>query len=319
MASFLGGHASWELRAYPDPDAGEGSDREQLQELDAFQCSAEFLHMLIQLKISGALSAKQACLLSYWASRGGLIGEGALLGAPPGKTGGTYSNKFDKVTGVNLRGHFYDLHVPCFERWSHSRVIRPIATSLVHNEIIKEVESTPTFWSDMPRLAETTSWGPVWLNHPLVRGDATAKVVPLAPYSDGVQYEKRDTVTGLWLINLASGKRHLILPHRKRIRCACACKGWCSMYAALELVKWHLKTFVEGMHPRRRHDNTEWSATDPCCDKAGAPLGFRGACLFMKGDLLELCKVLGYPIWASHAHPCFFFVRVHWRATWKHC
>ena len=139
---------------------------------------------------------------------------------------------------------------------------------------------------------------------PLVRRDATAKVVPLALYSDGVQYEKRDSVTGLWMINLATNKRYLLLVLRKRTRCGCACKGWCSVYASLDYVKWLLEILAEGIHPHRRHDGSEWQATNPC-DAARAPLGFRRACLYTKGNWLELCTLLGYPNWRSHANPCF--------------
>ena len=86
MASFSSGYSSWELRSYHDPDAGEEAS-ERDEDMDAVQCSAEFLHMLIQLKMSGALSANHVCLLYYWASRGGLTGAGGSLATPPGKVG----------------------------------------------------------------------------------------------------------------------------------------------------------------------------------------------------------------------------------------
>ena len=48
----------------------------------------------------GKLSAKQACVLAFYAQAAGMVGEGGSLSMPPGRTGGNYSAHFDRKTGM---------------------------------------------------------------------------------------------------------------------------------------------------------------------------------------------------------------------------
>ncbi len=77
---------TWEQRDYAQEGGDEGApseDEGRIDQMTATDCSAAFLQMLIQLKIAGALSAKQACLLSFCAKGGGLCDPGASLALPP--------------------------------------------------------------------------------------------------------------------------------------------------------------------------------------------------------------------------------------------
>eukprot|EP00969_Alexandrium_andersonii_P127422 5631904-Alexandrium_andersonii.AAC.1 len=59
--------------------------------------------MLIDLKQSGSLSARQTCVLAFWASKAGACGQVGKLAFPPDKehTGG-YSRHFDSIAGTRI-------------------------------------------------------------------------------------------------------------------------------------------------------------------------------------------------------------------------
>ena len=82
MAAPWDNHIPWEATPDPDFEEDEGADIEQLS---ADECAGVFADYLIQLKSEGVLSAKQACLLAYWANRAGVQGEAAKLAMGPEK------------------------------------------------------------------------------------------------------------------------------------------------------------------------------------------------------------------------------------------
>ena len=87
--------------------------KEQLERMSPKECGYEFFAMMVELKLKGFISAKTACVLSYWAKRGRLQEPGSDWALPPNRTGGHYSSHFDKVVGVDLHEDgFYNLHVP---------------------------------------------------------------------------------------------------------------------------------------------------------------------------------------------------------------
>eukprot|EP00959_Pyramimonas_sp_CCMP1952_P050596 1057192-Pyramimonas_sp.AAC.1 len=56
-------------------------------------------------------------------------------------------------------------------------------------------------------------------------------------------------MTGMWLINVVSGKRHLISTWRASLNCRCGCKGWHSNWVILRYVRFCLEALVEGRRP----------------------------------------------------------------------
>ena len=96
-------HQPWELRHYEESEAGSDSDEAEpgLDKMSYTQRSTEFLNMLVHLKVSGILSAKEACILSFWARKGGLCDPGGSLAVHPSKAGGAFSKHFDKTIGLD--------------------------------------------------------------------------------------------------------------------------------------------------------------------------------------------------------------------------
>ena len=54
--------------------------------------------------------------------------------------------------------------------------------------------------------------------------------MPWCLYMDGVAYSLSDTVLGIWIYNMVTGTRMQIALIRKRIVCACGCRGWCAYW-----------------------------------------------------------------------------------------
>ena len=62
----------------------------------------ELVNMLTHLKSNGTLSAKQACVLAFWAANAGACGEVSGMGVRPDQEAGEYSKRYDKWCGVNI-------------------------------------------------------------------------------------------------------------------------------------------------------------------------------------------------------------------------
>ena len=133
MAKHLVPDSSWEQQDFsefelpPDdiapalPPAGVASSSASAEfELDELSASEEFANILRSLKLNGTLSAKNVCLLSYFAKMAGMKGEGTSFAQPPGLQTGKYSYHFDRITGLDLERDAlnYVLHVPSTQRWT---------------------------------------------------------------------------------------------------------------------------------------------------------------------------------------------------------
>ena len=296
----------WDRKCADDYDLGDPTGP---AEFDAKpeECAEHFQDMLIQLKCSGTLSAKQVCLLAYWAKGGGLDEVGSKLALPPGRSGGNYSRHFDHVLGFNkdLRENFYEVPLPQVERWTASRVVESCAANLVHAQLAEEICSTKDVDRKVSAAVEASGWAHEYRLHEHVRGAAGNCVVPLAIYTDGVAFQARDSAIGIWFTNLANDRRYLVLALRKSRLCACGCKGWCTLYNAWKFVAWLLGIMACGRYPPCRHDGTPWPVGDVNRDLAGQALGYTAAAVLVKADWAEFCSSVGFPTWAHTRHPCF--------------
>ena len=179
-----------------------------------------------------------------------MIGHGAKLASKPNMTGGNYSAHFDKVVGIDLAGegsyNMIQLQVPGHQRCTLGRATLNCEASLAYHMLAEEV-TTPLLRQLVPDPRH--SWGQVYTEHPLVKAsEASDTVLPVALYLDGVAFQKRDTTTGFWLINLRTGRRYLLFCLRKRQVCRCAgvgakagavC-GWCSPVLHGSWTHWRL-------------------------------------------------------------------------------
>ena len=141
---------------------------------------------------------------------------------------------------------------------------------------------------------------PCYSEHPVVKSCWPAQCVPLAVYFDGVQYQKKDSCIGFFLVNLVTERRHLVCELRKGHMCRCGCGGWCSLRPIYCFLNWAFTSLAAGEHATQHHNGITFRATETSLiAKAGSGC-VRGALIFLKADLAEFGATLGFPTTATH-------------------
>eukprot|EP00969_Alexandrium_andersonii_P363555 15462198-Alexandrium_andersonii.AAC.1 len=85
---------SWQSwGAQPGPQWGDLEDDAAVNynEVPADVAGEELFALLVRLKLSGTLSAKQACLIGFWAHKAGAAGDVRLIAERPDAQSGKFS------------------------------------------------------------------------------------------------------------------------------------------------------------------------------------------------------------------------------------
>ena len=197
----------------------------------------------------------------------------------------------------------YEFTVPGHSKYDLTRTLHTLPSVTAFEALCNELAETPEFRFNF----DPAELPPVYHEHRVVRDGAAAgvDVVPTALYVDGVPYTKTDGVIGWWLVNIASGRRHLLVVVRKRNTCKCGCRGWCTFFAVFDYLRWALAAMAEGSWPTSRHDGAQWKDSDANRSVfAGSPLGYRAAVIHIKCDWMEACATFGFPTWTHSLRPC---------------
>ena len=141
----------------------------------------------------------------------------------------------------------------------------------------------------------------------MVQQNPGCLVAPVGLYMDSLPYSLVDSVLGVWLINLITGARHVLLIIRKKIVCNCGCRGWCTYYPILLWIAWCIECMAKGRFPDRRHDSTPFADLhdELRAVAASGALKHVSAVIKLKGDWAEFCERFGFPTWSSGMRPCF--------------
>ena len=287
----------------PSLDASDGEEPSSDDELPEADPGDEFFSMLSDLYFQG-LSANKFCILCHWAVKGGLRGPAERAAMAPGKDTGAYQKRLDKVLGfTDAISELYEFTVPGHSKYDLTRTLHTLPSVTAFEALCNELAETPEFRFNF----DPAELPPVYHEHRVVRDGAAAgvDVVPTALYVDGVPYTKTDGVIGWWLVNIASGRRHLLVVVRKRNTCKCGCRGWCTYFAVFDFLRWALAAMAEGSWPTSRHDGADWKDSDANRSVfAGSPLGYRAAVIHIKCDWMEACATFGFPTWTHSLRPC---------------
>ena len=87
--------------------------------------------------------------------------------------------------------------------------------------------------------------------------------------------------------------------------CKCGCKGWCSIWAVLNVWRWDLTQCSLGVRAGGRHDGRPFDEQNRV-ETAGAALPFVAAVVEIRSDWPAFCEVSGFRTWAHSQHPCCF-------------
>ena len=76
--------------------------------------------------------------------------------------------------------------------------------------------------------------------------------VPIGMYVDGVPYLKRGHFVALWVYNLLTGVRHVIVVFKKETLCQCGCRAWCTLWHVFTYFALALSVASVGIFPELR-------------------------------------------------------------------
>eukprot|EP00969_Alexandrium_andersonii_P294373 13010998-Alexandrium_andersonii.AAC.1 len=152
--------SSWQPRAplwqsvqppvQASPPEAPGPDGEQLmwEDDDDFynnctpqEAGFELASLLMDLKRQGTLSAKQGCLIAFWATRAGAAGDVSRLAFRPNAPSGHFSRHWDAATGSKItKQNWYFLPTPLSSRCDATRVEVDVSVLPPHELLVSECQ-----------------------------------------------------------------------------------------------------------------------------------------------------------------------------------
>ena len=113
--------------------------------VDADTAGHELMEMLISLKLKSTISARDACVLAFWASKAGAAGPVHKLALRPDAQTGKYSKKFDDVVGTDPRkGDVYMFPTALRPRHDAVRTWADLPAILLLEELVKGLRQEPS-------------------------------------------------------------------------------------------------------------------------------------------------------------------------------
>ena len=114
----------------------------------------------MELRSRAILSAKQVCLLAFFAHGPGCCGSVADLAFAPGKQSGHYQRHLDTVLKTDLDvSALYTLEVPSYNRYEGIRGTTPVYVYPPHEAFAAEVRANASLRDDLKKqgCAEVTA------------------------------------------------------------------------------------------------------------------------------------------------------------------
>ena len=291
---------SWELPAETGL-ADFNSENESEEEEDPGQ---ELFSYLLSEHSAGKMTAKQVCIISWWAAKAGVAALKPIAKSPATKGSGDFKRTLDKYLQQDLPDS-YSVPVSAYSRASAERMTWQLQCVLPHEMLQRDLDKL-----DMKTAMKQWEAPPNWQDHPVVKEAASdlepVPIVPLSLFIDGVSYAKRDSLLVISLTNLLSKSKFVVAILRKRMLCKCGCFGWCTLHGVFVWLKWALTILREGRHPAQRHDKQAWAMhEEKRLQNAGQRFGWKAAVLQLRADWAEIAHTLQVPQWSSAKEPCF--------------
>ena len=251
----------------------------------------------------GAKTCKELCSEAFLASRAGAVEIGDL-GVDPDALGRNHARHLREILGLrDLKGSFYFVNVPVYDKRTASRVLRWIPVRLPHEIFLKVHASDPTSM-DYKKQDPDEVMVSTYTGHPVVEDHGIAKTVPIGLYSDATPVYKSGSVLAGFCNITWQRKRHIMWLVLKKQMCQCGCNGRCTTDAIQSVINQSLNCLAAGVHMKQRFDGRPWREEDSQrAEKAGAPLPFHGAVTEYRCDWPEHCDVTRLKRWSARC-PC---------------
>ena len=262
---------------------------------------------LVDMKMSARrMTAKDVCILMWWAKIAGLRGLPSEFAFDPGAQSGKFSRHFNSVLGLDkdVEGS-YALRVPRRHATDESASL-DLPCLCLQEFLAAEIDESPDLESRLEETVRGGEWSAEYYNHPVVTSAAPGEVVwPLGIYCDKVPFVNRDSALVFYVYNLVSRVRHMPVVVRGSDMCDCGCQGWCTIYPVMVFLRWCVDSLAEGRLPRARHDGTSFTGADAARAAMAGEAGIKGAIIDILGDWSEIAHTWGVPDWSNVFHPCF--------------
>ena len=291
----------WEQRASAPDSSSDEADIEDRTRDDAGEALGE---LLVHLHIQRVLSAKQFSIICWWAAKAGAVGPMNAYALGPNSQTGAYQRHVDRCLGLDKSADdSYLFQAPGYDKFDVSRSVHDIPVALPREALHDELTGTPQVLDELQSMVDRDALPPTYSTHPVVAAAHGAAVVPLAFYCDGAPFAKRDGFLAFWIPNLISGSRTFACVLRKSSLCQCGCRGYCTLYPVLNVLRWSIGVMATGYFPTARHDGSSWHSTDRSQSRRGA-LAATAAVIYIKGDWMEYVTTLSFTSWTHNVHPC---------------
>ena len=290
---------------------GEDWQAEQLRAAERKQAGNDLFNYLIAMYAgSRPMTAKDACIISWFAKEAGCEGGVCDLALHPKNTGGTYQRKIDSAIPRKPDSEYYWLDLPIYQK-GVGRTTKRIPMLPLHESLQHECGTTPSLAPEsLTNNAEFQEWQQIYSWHPGVRACKPDVPLLLSLYADGIRFTrsertgKADSLLGFFMHLIPQSRRHSVAFLRKSEFCKCGCRGWCSHYPIMLVIAWSMRALIQGRYPSAMHDGSPFVTGGPREDLAGTPLR-KGVVVWMKGDLMEQAVTFGLRGLGSMFSPCF--------------
>jgi hypothetical protein len=284
---------------------GEASDSDGDDDSHPSSPGRLLVNKLLDLHLCNKISAEDCCVSMHFAALSG-IEDARPYALGPGSASGHYGRKLRNAMGFSRTADLYDMAVPGHFRHDLSRTVHTVSCLPAHEQLVDDLVNDPTCRYRLLEMFHDQALPQCYFENQIVKENPPGTVLPTAFYLDAVPFSQSDSVLGMWLINLISGRRFLFAVLRKSMVCRCGCKGYCSFHAMFTLVRWSLLSLKAGKFPVLRHDGQAWLPSDSEREKrAGKSMPMKAVCIYVKGDWSEYASTLGFPNWADGLRPCF--------------
>ena len=231
-------------RAYDTPQGVAGKQLDDnVEGATPEECGdilAEYLQLLKSQHVP--VGAEQICIIAYWAIKSKACGTklADLSFRPDDPSSGHYQRHLDIKMGEGLprEGPHTIVKVPVHIRADGPREVMELPGMPIHEVLAREVEEDPPGHdAKLEAMHRTKALPKCYYTNPVVVRHGL-KVKPYAMYMDAVSFAKKDSVLGIFVYSLLSGRRHNVFNVRKTEFCQCGCSGWCTLYPVGFFLRW---------------------------------------------------------------------------------
>ena len=136
------------------------------------------------------------------------------------------------------------------------------------------------------------------------------RTMVIGHHMDGAPMQKHESLEILsWNVPaIPWAERILFACIEKQFLCKCGCMGRHTVNAMHSILVWSLDVLFGGKHPRKRHDETDFTMYDGKCGRkknAGEDIGCFARMIEHRGDWMALKQIFGFKGWSANSNMCW--------------